>query len=440
MHLESLMFLSINDAIDIITPTIMYFEEEFNNNINNQELQTKINRILLSLKENDIIPNTIQISRQIDEILPNYFNYNNLVNPNYQEIVDKISQDNSAAFEVNNSYFSATIEENTNVDSLGVIFLSKFLLVYDKFIFNFLRVNFTQGTQFSKFCKLSNIMRKIAKYPIEIVSVLFEILQGIANTIDKSKIQEYLHYLFFTIPCGITYHNIPSEWIESFNKAACRVQFKTALEKYNSSNLPYDECIKQATRSIILIDLPKIITAITLNTRKIVIKNFSRNKNQKGATFFAYLHELSNWLRRLSCLTVNEYNRSIYTENSLAIPITSSMKEEKQFTEEKKLKNEEEKDDISQKTTEVGDQFEYQVFGKLYYVIRTQACEYLFEDRDIDPLEFKKEFKKKNRSTQDSIDTILRMDSGMTPLGTCGFQILEKLSYSLPLISSIKRS
>ena len=155
MHLESLMFLSINDAIDIITPTFMYFEEEFNNNINNQELQTKINRILLSLKENDIIPNTIQISRQIDEILPNYFNYNNLVNPNYQEIVDKISQDNSAAFEVNNSYFSATIEENTNVDSLGVIFLSKFLLVYDKFIFNFLRVNFTQGTQFSKFCKLS---------------------------------------------------------------------------------------------------------------------------------------------------------------------------------------------------------------------------------------------------------------------------------------------
>ena len=283
-------------------------------------------------------------------------------------------------------------------------------------------------------------MRKIAKYPIEIVSVLFEILQGIANTTNKKKIKNYLYYLFFILPSRINYHSIPPDWIESFNEAACRVQFKSVLEIYKNSDLAYDECIKQATSGIILIDLPEGITALTLNTRRIAIKNFPIDENQKGATFFAYLHELSHWLRRLNCLTVNEYNRSIYTENSLAIPITSSMKEEKQFTEEKKLKNEEEKDDISQKTTEVGDQFEYQVFGKLYYVIRTQACEYLFEDRDIDPLEFKKEFKKKNRSTQDSIDTILRMDSGMTPLGTCGFQILEKLSYSLPLISSIKRS
>ena len=170
--LKSLMLLSINNAIDIIAPTFMHFEEEFNN-INNKEFQTKINRILLSLKENDIIPNTIKISRQIDEILPNYFNYNKIVNPNYQEIVDKIYQDNSATFEVNsNSYFAATIEENIHVDSLGVIFLSRFLLVYDKFIFTFFRKNFTQATEFSKFCKLSNIFSKISQYPIEIVSAI----------------------------------------------------------------------------------------------------------------------------------------------------------------------------------------------------------------------------------------------------------------------------
>ena len=201
--------------------------------------------------------------------------------------------------------------------------------------------------------------------------------------------------LFFILPCGIKYDSIPLEWIESFNKAACRVQFKTVLEKYKSSNLPYDECIKQATRGIILIDLPKRITAITLNTRKIAIRNFPRNKNQKGATFFAYLHELSHWLRILDCLTVNEHNRPISAENPLTIPKNSSIEEEKQLPEEKKLKNEEEKDDALQKIIEVWDQFEYQGFGKLYYVIWTQACDYLFEDRDIDSLEFKKEFKKK---------------------------------------------
>ena len=154
-HLESLMRFSTNNAIDIITPTFMYFEEEFNN-INNQEFQTKINHIFASWEENNIIPNTIKISSQIDEILPNYFNYNKIVNPNYQEIVDKITQDNSATFEVNSKiYFAAKIEENINVDSLGVIFLSNFLLVYGKFIFNFLRLNFTQDTEFSKFHKLS---------------------------------------------------------------------------------------------------------------------------------------------------------------------------------------------------------------------------------------------------------------------------------------------
>ena len=197
--LKLLMLLSINNEIDIITPTFMYFEEEFNN-INNQEFQTKINRILLSLKENDIIPNTIKISRQIDEILPNYFNYNKIVNPNYQEIVDKITQDNIATFEINSKiYFAARIEENTNVDSLGVIFLSKFLLVYGKFIFNFLRVNFTQNTEFSKFHKLSNIFRKISQYPIEIVSALFELLQGITNTTNETKIHNYLLIFYFTL-------------------------------------------------------------------------------------------------------------------------------------------------------------------------------------------------------------------------------------------------
>ena len=69
------------------------------------------------------------------------------------------------------------------------------------------------------------------------------------------------------------------------------------------------------THNIILIEMPKFTSGLTLISQTIAIKLFKQKVGAKGASFIVYLHELAHYLQRIRCNTVLEAGKKKSLDN-----------------------------------------------------------------------------------------------------------------------------
>ena len=442
--INKVLSLEILKVIDLVESYFNFINRKVNT-LTNDELKNSLLCFFKSFNNHELIFSQ-ELSKMIDEkLMPNYFNFKQILNYNYHSQIEDIIQSHGheTIQKLEIKYNKTLSYEIPELDSVCEAFLLKFLKAYS-FIFSYLKKNYKAETPMSRFILLSSIIRKITSYPKEIQYIIFEVMHGI-----NSENVGYIVYLFRKLSSTIEFSSLKPAWREEFNKRALGNPFRGKLEGFiRTQHDTLEILLEKAIQHVYIMELPDCVSGITLNNKYIAISLFTDPKNEKGATFFIYLHELARCLSRSNCNNIHQcillkrmespleisdddLNACNRSKGSYVVPSDAPDEEEKdsQVAEEQKemhsavkTSTKEQSEKCMKIITEGGNKSEYRIFGDLYNEITTPAAKFLFEDSNLSMEAYAKKFKELNKlKVKGSTITQLSMESdNASSIGSCG--------------------
>ena len=116
---------------------------------------------IISLVDEDIkikyLKKSLKLAKEIESILPNYFNPTLKTYEVIKNTFDEILLKNSSLFEkAKLIYYSTTVETIPEIDMLGIYFLNLFLEAFNEKIYQYIKGKFNAETDLKEFAKLSH--------------------------------------------------------------------------------------------------------------------------------------------------------------------------------------------------------------------------------------------------------------------------------------------
>ena len=301
---EKLWNIQGNETFDTINSFCLFME----NFVNNLFLESEAKSIMINHinKHKEVItfPLSNQISNDIDKgiifpIFNSTQNSDDLKNQ-IRENALKIKENYKECIRVSlENYYNSPIHANIDTQIHIILVINNFLeKCHEDFVVDYFKDQHNLG----KFCmSLSNQIQILSHFPLHIQNALC----GLFLTLNEYY-SDVIGYMFKKLNRNLKYEAISSDWATDFIDRAANPPFSDILAKFNTSGEDL-RCILQAmTHNIILIEMPKFTSGLTLISQIIAIKLFKQKAGAKGASFIVYLHELAHYLQRIKCNTVLE--------------------------------------------------------------------------------------------------------------------------------------
>ena len=204
------------------------------------------------------------------------------------------------------TYFATKVETLPDFDSTLMLFIDNLLkIIFTRPFLDFYQHRFLRLGRRKNFLRIRSKVALIAKtFPPHLQYAIFEIL----STIKKND-NAVLEYLCGDVNANMMYSYIDESWANQFVTTATRAPIIELLCKLRTPEftpVELTEILKAKTPKIIIARLPSTWYGITTKNLTIIIDSHYPEVNQKGFTFWIYLHELGHYLRRFGLSTYEE--------------------------------------------------------------------------------------------------------------------------------------
>ena len=298
--------------IEMLSKCIEYTIKQFRiaalTNEHTMGLCSKIN----GYKELEIFPKFTNTAIAIEE---NIFNYLDSVISNGEDVELQLLEEkcqrlrnefNGCFNDSARTHFATKVGDLPDFDSTLMLFLDNLLqVIFTRPFLDFYQHRFLRLGRRKNFLRIRSKVALIAKtFPLHLQYTIFEILSTI-----KTNDNAVLEYLCVDVNANMMYSSIDESWADQFVITATRAPIIELLCKLRTPEftpVELTEILKAKTPKIIIARLPSSWYGITTKNLTIVIDSYYPEVNQKGLTFWIYLHELGHYLRRFGLSTYKE--------------------------------------------------------------------------------------------------------------------------------------